>query len=148
VHTTLLPSVNMLFEESGRPASAPKTSSVEELQRHLSQPTPAAHTSNSSPNSSSSASAHAPTANGRDNIELATGHDHVDHCLSPVASDFRRIRVNRRLQEAKFKRNSISTSKYNPLTFLPKFLFEQFQKYSNIFFFFIVALQVIFCLVL
>ena len=43
---------------------------------------------------------------------------------------------------SKFCSNSISTSKYNVFTFLPKFLFEQFSKYSNIFFFMIVMLQV------
>jgi hypothetical protein len=45
---------------------------------------------------------------------------------------------------SKFCSNSISTSKYNVFTFLPKFLFEQFSKYSNIFFFMIVMLQVSF----
>lgn len=76
----------------------------------------------------------------------------------------RTIRVNRQLQDVKFISNAIrflfkisisnyktffktiyylfSTSKYNLITFLPKFLFEQFSKYSNIFFFMIVMLQV------
>jgi hypothetical protein len=36
-----------------------------------------------------------------------------------------------------------STSKYNVLSFIPKFIFEQARKYSNIFFFLIVLLQVI-----
>jgi hypothetical protein len=49
---------------------------------------------------------------------------------------------------SKFCSNSISTSKYNVFTFLPKFLFEQFSKYSNIFFFMIVMLQVLFNLLL
>jgi hypothetical protein len=35
-----------------------------------------------------------------------------------------------------------STCKYTWLTFLPRFLFDQFRKYSNIFFLFIVLLQV------
>lgn len=35
-----------------------------------------------------------------------------------------------------------STAKYSFLTFLPKFLFEQFRKYANIFFLFISLLQV------
>jgi hypothetical protein len=55
----------------------------------------------------------------------------------------RLIKINRQLQEVKFCSNSISTSKYNAFTFVPKFLFEQFRKYSNIFFFMIVLLQVI-----
>ena len=41
-----------------------------------------------------------------------------------------------------FKNNSISTTKYNVFTFVPKFLFEQFQKYANIFFLFISIIQV------
>lgn len=35
-----------------------------------------------------------------------------------------------------------STAKYNFLTFLPKFLLEQFSRYSNVFFLFIALLQV------
>ncbi|CAF4459648.1 unnamed protein product, partial [Adineta steineri] len=34
-----------------------------------------------------------------------------------------------------------STSKYSFISFLPKFLFEQFRKYSNIFFLCIAVLQ-------
>eukprot|EP01018_Ginkgo_biloba_P021169 Gb_13757 [translate_table: standard] len=34
----------------------------------------------------------------------------------------------------KFKRNSISTTKYNILTFLPKGLFEQFRRVANLYF--------------
>ncbi|KAI4163373.1 MAG: hypothetical protein LQ342_003108 [Letrouitia transgressa] len=37
--------------------------------------------------------------------------------------------------------NHISTAKYNVVTFLPKFLFEQFSKYANLFFLFTAALQ-------
>lgn len=40
-----------------------------------------------------------------------------------------------------FLNNSIMTAKYNVLTFLPKFLFEQFRRYSNIFFLFIALMQ-------
>ncbi|KAJ3163744.1 hypothetical protein HDU88_006236 [Geranomyces variabilis] len=41
----------------------------------------------------------------------------------------------------KFLHNSISTSKYNVATFLPKFLFEQFSKYANLFFLFTASIQ-------
>ncbi|GAA6019012.1 hypothetical protein JCM10207_006287 [Rhodosporidiobolus poonsookiae] len=41
----------------------------------------------------------------------------------------------------KFPGNSVSTSKYNGVTFLPKFLFEQFSKYANLFFLFIACIQ-------
>lgn len=82
-----------------------------------------------------------PTSSQNENIEL--DHDNVDsydRFINPD-SEYRKIKVNRQLQEIKFKKNSISTSKYNILTFIPKFLFEQFQKYSNIFFFVIVMFQ-------
>ncbi|KAL8953589.1 MAG: hypothetical protein Q9222_000584 [Ikaeria aurantiellina] len=37
--------------------------------------------------------------------------------------------------------NHVSTAKYNTATFLPKFLFEQFSKYANLFFLFTAVLQ-------
>lgn len=52
------------------------------------------------------------------------------------------ITVNHGPQTTKSLTNHISTSKYSILTFLPKFLFEQFRKYSNIFFLCIAVLQV------
>ena len=39
--------------------------------------------------------------------------------------------------------NSIRTSKYTALTFLPKNLFEQFSKMANVYFLFIMVLQII-----
>ncbi|XP_014674713.1 PREDICTED: probable phospholipid-transporting ATPase IA [Priapulus caudatus] len=44
-------------------------------------------------------------------------------------------------QPIRFCTNEISTAKYNVATFLPKFLFEQFRRYANIFFLFIALLQ-------
>ncbi|KAJ5084119.1 hypothetical protein NUU61_008698 [Penicillium alfredii] len=41
----------------------------------------------------------------------------------------------------KFVNNHVSTAKYNIFTFLPKFLFEQFSKYANLFFLFTAVLQ-------
>ncbi|KAF2423738.1 phospholipid-transporting ATPase [Tothia fuscella] len=41
----------------------------------------------------------------------------------------------------KYVDNHISTAKYNIATFVPKFLFEQFSKYANIFFLFTAILQ-------
>jgi hypothetical protein len=52
------------------------------------------------------------------------------------------ITINSGPQSTNFITNHISTSKYSILTFLPKFLFEQFRKYSNIFFLLIVIFQV------
>jgi phospholipid-transporting ATPase len=42
---------------------------------------------------------------------------------------------------SKFIDNHISTAKYNIATFLPKFLYEQFSKYANVFFLFTAILQ-------
>ena len=39
--------------------------------------------------------------------------------------------------------NSICTSKYTALTFIPKNLFEQFSKMANVYFLFIMVLQII-----
>jgi len=52
----------------------------------------------------------------------------------------RRILINRQ-QEHKYKSNQISTAKYNVFTFVPKFLYEQFRRYANIFFLCIGLLQ-------
>jgi phospholipid-transporting ATPase len=41
----------------------------------------------------------------------------------------------------KYVDNHVSTTKYNIVTFLPKFLFEQFSKYANLFFLFTAILQ-------
>ncbi|KAI0480834.1 hypothetical protein GGR56DRAFT_292017 [Xylariaceae sp. FL0804] len=41
----------------------------------------------------------------------------------------------------KYIDNHVSTAKYNVATFLPKFLFEQFSKFANVFFLFTAALQ-------
>ncbi|KAI9718301.1 MAG: hypothetical protein M1828_006765 [Chrysothrix sp. TS-e1954] len=43
--------------------------------------------------------------------------------------------------EQKFANNHVSTTKYNAFTFLPKFLYEQFSKYANLFFLFTAILQ-------
>ncbi len=42
----------------------------------------------------------------------------------------------------KYCSNQISTTKYNILTFIPKFLFDQFGRYANLFFLVIALLQV------
>jgi phospholipid-transporting ATPase len=41
----------------------------------------------------------------------------------------------------RFVSNHVSTAKYNIVTFIPKFLFEQFSKYANLFFLFTAILQ-------
>nr|CDJ87636.1 ATPase domain containing protein [Haemonchus contortus] len=44
-------------------------------------------------------------------------------------------------QKTRFCSNRISTCKYNPASFLPRFLYEQFRRYNNIFFLTIALLQ-------
>ena len=43
--------------------------------------------------------------------------------------------------QSRFRKNDISTAKYNIISFLPKFLFEQFRRYANCFFLAIGLLQ-------
>ncbi len=59
----------------------------------------------------------------------------------PPAPDLRHLMVNESHQKVRFLTNKISTAKYNLLSFLPKFLFEQFRRYANIFFLCIGLLQ-------
>jgi len=62
----------------------------------------------------------------------------VGHAKLP---DTRKILINKSPQLQKFAKNSISTGKYTLISFLPKFLYEQFRKYANIFFLTIGLLQ-------
>ncbi|KAF9073498.1 calcium transporting ATPase [Rhodocollybia butyracea] len=49
--------------------------------------------------------------------------------------------LNNRAANAEFVSNYVSTSKYNMVTFVPKFLTEQFSKYANLFFLFTACIQ-------
>ncbi|KAF8973169.1 calcium transporting ATPase [Flammula alnicola] len=51
------------------------------------------------------------------------------------------IALNNSVANAEFCSNFVSTSKYNLVTFLPKFLYEQFSKYANLFFLFTACIQ-------
>ncbi|KAM5531114.1 hypothetical protein V8D89_015228 [Ganoderma adspersum] len=51
------------------------------------------------------------------------------------------IALNNQDANRDFCNNYISTSKYNLATFVPKFLFEQFSKYANLFFLFTALIQ-------
>ncbi|XP_030386345.1 probable phospholipid-transporting ATPase IA isoform X1 [Scaptodrosophila lebanonensis] len=53
----------------------------------------------------------------------------------------RRIIALNSAQPVKYCNNRISTAKYNVISFLPSFLFEQFRRYSNCFFLLIALLQ-------
>eukprot|EP00794_Sanderia_malayensis_P006961 gene6961-7746_t len=52
-----------------------------------------------------------------------------------------RIIIINGTQEHQYSGNKISTAKYNLITFFPKFLLEQFSRYSNVFFLLIALLQ-------
>jgi hypothetical protein len=51
------------------------------------------------------------------------------------------IYINQHSQQ-KFLGNQVSTAKYNPFSFLPKFLYVEFSKSANLFFLFISGIQV------
>ncbi|KAI0070017.1 phospholipid-translocating P-type ATPase [Panus rudis PR-1116 ss-1] len=51
------------------------------------------------------------------------------------------IALNNPAANSHFCSNYVSTSKYNAVTFVPKFLFEQFSKYANLFFLFTACIQ-------
>lgn len=59
-------------------------------------------------------------------------------------TEARTIHINNQSlnEEQEFLHNGVTTGKYNLLTFLPKFLYEEFSKYANIFFLFISCIQV------
>lgn len=52
------------------------------------------------------------------------------------------IHINQPQLNQKFMQNGVSTAKYNPVTFLPKFLYVEFSKSANLFFLFISGIQV------
>ncbi|KAG2300875.1 hypothetical protein Bca52824_037347, partial [Brassica carinata] len=56
--------------------------------------------------------------------------------IQPQAPTYRTVFCNDRDANlpVRFKGNSISTTKYNVFTFLPKGLFEQFRRIANIYF--------------
>jgi len=76
----------------------------------------------------------------------ADGDDSPENPRSPedqtdgAEAQGRKILINSP-QGITYKKNDISTAKYNLFTFIPKFLFEQFRRYANIFFLCIGLLQ-------
>ncbi|KAK4163470.1 hypothetical protein QBC43DRAFT_319680 [Cladorrhinum sp. PSN259] len=67
---------------------------------------------------------------GRTKVDPSTLGPRIIHLNNPPANSAN-----------KYVDNHVSTAKYNVATFLPKFLFEQFSKFANIFFLFTAALQ-------
>ncbi|XP_067892248.1 phospholipid-transporting ATPase IA isoform X1 [Heterodontus francisci] len=74
----------------------------------------------------------------------AEGYEKTDDASEKTSladqEDMRTIFINRP-QLTKFCSNHVSTAKYNPLTFLPRFLYSQFRRAANAFFLFIALLQ-------
>ncbi|KAI0262598.1 calcium transporting ATPase [Gloeopeniophorella convolvens] len=58
-----------------------------------------------------------------------------------VLTGERVVALNNSDANAEFISNYVSTTKYNLATFVPKFLFEQFSKYANLFFLFTACIQ-------
>jgi len=80
---------------------------------------------------------HRSNADGEDSPENPRSpEDHTDG----AEAQGRKILINSP-QGITYKKNDISTAKYNLFTFIPKFLFEQFRRYANIFFLCIGLLQ-------
>ncbi|KZF21520.1 phospholipid-translocating P-type ATPase [Xylona heveae TC161] len=67
---------------------------------------------------------------GRGKVDPSTLGPRIIHLNNPPANSANR-----------YVDNHVSTAKYNIITFLPKFLFEQFSKYANLFFLFTAVLQ-------
>ncbi|PWW75823.1 phospholipid-translocating P-type ATPase [Tuber magnatum] len=77
--------------------------------------------------------------NSRGKFKFGFGRRKVDpSTLGPRVIHLNNPRAN---AAGKYVDNHISTAKYNIATFIPKFLYEQFSKYANLFFLFTAALQ-------
>ncbi|KAI6188055.1 Phospholipid-transporting ATPase [Aphelenchoides besseyi] len=70
------------------------------------------------------------------NSSMSSGSSNNDR-----SANRRKVFINSDTQVEKFCTNEISTCKYNGFTFLPRFLLEQFRRYSNVFFLIIALLQ-------
>jgi phospholipid-transporting ATPase len=75
----------------------------------------------------------------KDNFKFGIGRRKVD----PSTLGPRMIQLNNTPVNAanKWVDNHVSTAKYNIASFIPKFLYEQFSKYANLFFLFTAILQ-------
>ena len=74
-----------------------------------------------------------------DATELPEG---ITHRNEAYRLFFLNDKVRNKLTGNVFLHNRISTAKYSVLTFFPKFLYEQFSKYANLFFLFTICIQV------
>ncbi|CAD6185628.1 unnamed protein product [Caenorhabditis auriculariae] len=69
---------------------------------------------------------------------MPQGHNTINSRLIRLGSDHESAQQR---HKQNFCGNEISTCKYNALSFLPRFLYEQFRRYNNIFFLVIALLQ-------
>eukprot|EP00731_Ephydatia_muelleri_P030919 Em0022g433a len=60
---------------------------------------------------------------------------------APPLSPPRTIYINNPARNGGFCHNRISTTKYSIVTFIPRFLYDQFRRYANVFFLLIASLQ-------
>jgi hypothetical protein len=76
--------------------------------------------------------------------DLFTGHRVQIASGIPGENGARIIHINQQQlnDEQKFLHNSVTTGKYSVFSFIPKFLYEEFSKYANLFFLFISVIQV------
>jgi len=81
------------------------------------------------------------TASNTSGDDLVDGNKHRRLETSDEGPDASRKILINAAQCVKYKSNQISTAKYNLITFVPRFLFEQFRRYANIFFLSIGLLQ-------
>ena len=75
-----------------------------------------------------------------DAASVATGAGGSASGSGGVSAESRIFYLNQPLRSF-YPGNRISTAKYNVFSFLPKFLFEQFHRYANVFFLAIALLQ-------
>jgi hypothetical protein len=71
-----------------------------------------------------------------------TPSTHVDAAAAQASTRFAYFNQPEKHLELKYSSNLVTTSKYTILSFLPKTLFEQFQRAANIFFVIVSGLQV------
>jgi phospholipid-transporting ATPase len=75
-------------------------------------------------------------------VTLGLAQKELNRTFVPEGS--RQVYVNDSIksQQLQYLHNSVSTGKYNGITFIPKFLYEFFSKYANLFFLFTGSIQV------
>ena len=67
-------------------------------------------------------------------VDKGKGNNSSNKKVEKVAKQQRRLVLVAGVNRREYLHNGITTAKYSPWNFVPKFLFEQFRRYSNIFF--------------